>query len=222
MWQPPKKPNQEQSEQTEKVEGLSLGALANLHLGSNPPLFGNNTTSSSSLASLANAHLGNSNQGIKVPPLGDLNQGPSLLCLAKKHTGESTLTFPSLNQTKNPEQEIDLLSALRTNTSLPLPTKKALKPREDTKPSVHKKKVVEILVEKNHWGNLKVKHCKSQPSCLGKVLCRKWRRRPIIKPVNRHQDKIQPFKFDSQSPDDIVRAAQSTVFARHHKYSINK
>ena len=56
------------------------------------------------------------------------------------------------------------------------------------------------------------------PSKAGKVVCRLWQRRPVAVCVDRKLSKtaptLAPFKFDSPSPDDVIKMAQSSVFKR--------
>ena len=78
----------------------------------------------------------------------------------------------------------------------------------------------EILVKNNHWNKENFQCAELQKaSTLGKVVCRRWKIKTLLtrkKEPKRKlvQHKINPFLFDSSSPDDIIRKAQNQSFNR--------
>ena len=80
--------------------------------------------------------------------------------------------------------------------------------------------LLEILVKNNHWNKENFQCGELQKaSTLGKVVCRRWKTKSLLarkKEPKRKlvQHKINPFLFDSSSPDDIIRKAQSQSFNR--------
>ena len=78
----------------------------------------------------------------------------------------------------------------------------------------------EILIKSNHWNKENLPRSKTEvrkSSTLGKVVCRRWKTKSLLRKlpkVKSFVDEIKPFTFDSLSPDDIVREAQSQSFTR--------
>ena len=190
------------------AENSSLQALASDHLASNSgfaiPTLSSKSTSEeeppTSLQALANLHLDqNNSQGFSIPSIFGPDQGPKQILLPNNPAEKSPEKF----------QKIDLSLALKPRE------KPTVKPKKKEEKVVIKKSLeVQLLIEeiKENCQD----HQKSKGSNLGKVLTRKWKRKsgfvPYLRPF---QSDVKPFLFDTKSPDDIVRAAQSQVFTRH-------
>ena len=199
-----------------------------------------NSQNSTSLSALANNHLGIQNGGFALPILTNNSkseeEGPtSLQALANLHLDQSSSTQPGFsipsifgqnssevtqillpNPTlSSPEKidskPIDLSLALKTQSEKPF-KKQPIKVIEEK--VIKKNLEVELLLEETKFEEGKENY-QSQGSILGKVLTRKWRkkRRLIPYPANIQSD-VKRFMFDTKSPDDIVRDAQSQVFSR--------
>ena len=199
-----------------------------------------NSENSTSLSALANNHLGIQNGGFALPILTNNSkseeEGPtSLQALANLHLDQSSSTQPGFsipsifgqdssevtqillpNPTlSSPEKidskPIDLSLALKTQSEKPF-KKQPIKVIEEK--VIKKNLEVELLLEETKFEEGKENY-QSQGSILGKVLTRKWRkkRRLIPYPANIQSD-VKRFMFDTKSPDDIVRDAQSQVFSR--------
>ena len=76
----------------------------------------------------------------------------------------------------------------------------------------------EILIKTDHWNkeNFPLKSGIQKASGLGKVVCRRWKTKVLLRKFDTKliKNQIKPFLFDSSSPDDIVRAAQNQSFTR--------
>ena len=203
---------------------ISLSALANNHLGidSNggsgfalPTLtsLGTNNSKSSleegptSLQALANLHLDQSSAtqtGFSIP---------SIFGQDSSEVTQILLPIPTSPE-KIDSKPIDLSLALKTQSEKPFKQQKPIKVIAEK--VIKKNLEVELLLEETNFeGKENSQDIRSQGSILGKVLTRKWRkkRRIIPYPTNIQSD-VKPFMFDTKSPDDIVRDAQSQVFSR--------
>ena len=200
-----------------------------------------NSENSTSLSALANNHLGIQNGGFALPILTNNSkseeEGPtSLQALANLHLDQSSSTQPGFSipsifgqnssevtqillpnpSLSSPEKidskPIDLSLALKTQSEKPF-KKQPIKVIEEK--VIKKNLEVELLLEETDFEEGKENYIQSQGSILGKVLTRKWRkkRRLIPYPANIQSD-VKRFMFDTKSPDDIVRDAQSQVFSR--------
>ena len=204
---------------------ISLSALANNHLGT-----GSNGGSGFALPTLASLGTNNSKSSLE-------GEGPtSLQALANLHLDQSSATqtgfsIPSIfgqdssevtqillpiptSPEKIDSKPIDLSLALKTQSEKPLQPQKPIKVIAEK--VIKKNLEVELLLEETNFeGKENSQDIQSQGSILGKVLTRKWRkkRRIIPYPTNIQSD-VKPFMFDTKSPDDIVRDAQSQVFSR--------
>ena len=194
----------------------SLSALANNHLGIQNgggfalPILTNNSKSeesTTSLQALANLHLDQSSStqpGFSIPSIFGQNSSEVTQILLPN----PTLSSPE----KIDSKPIDLSLALKTQTEKPF-KKQPIKVIEEK--VIKKNLEVELLLEETNFEGKENCKIQSQGSILGKVLTRKWRkkRRIIPYPTNIQSD-VKPFMFDTKSPDDIVRDAQSQVFSR--------
>ena len=203
---------------------ISLSALANNHLG-----IDSNGGSGFALPTLASLGTNNSKSSLE-------EEGPtSLQALANLHLDQSSATqtgfsIPSIfgqdssevtqillpiptSPEKIDSKPIDLSSALKTQSEKPLKPQKPIKVIAEK--VIKKNLEVELLLEETNFEGKENCKIQSQGSILGKVLTRKWRkkRRIIPYPTNIQSD-VKPFMFDTKSPDDIVRDAQSQVFSR--------
>ena len=200
---------------------ISLSALANNHLG-----IDSNGGSGFALPTLTSLGTNNSKSSLE-------GEGPtSLQALANLHLDQSSATQTGFSIPSIFGQD----SSEVTQILLPIPTspekidskpidllkiqsEKPLKPQKPIKviaEKVIKKNLeVELLLEETNFEGKENCKIQSQGSILGKVLTRKWRkkRRIIPYPTNIQSD-VKPFMFDTKSPDDIVRDAQSQVFSR--------
>ena len=193
----------------------SLSALANNHLGIQNggfalPILTNNSKSeesTTSLQALANLHLDQSSStqpGFSIPSIFGQNSSEVTQILLPN----PTLSSPE----KIDSKPIDLSLALKTQSEKPF-KKQPIKVIEEK--VIKKNLEVELLVEETVFEEGKENYIQSQGSILGKVLTRKWRkkRRLIPYPANIQSD-VKRFMFDTKSPDDILRDAQSQVFSR--------
>ena len=203
---------------------ISLSALANNHLG-----IDSNGGSGFALPTLASLGTNNSKSSLEEGPT-------SLQALANLHLEQSSATqtgfsIPSIfgqdssevtqillpiptSPEKIDSKPIDLSLALKTQSEKPLQPQKPIKVIAEK--VIKKNLEVELLLEETNFeGKENSQDIQSQGSILGKVLTRKWRkkRRIIPYPTNIQSD-VKPFMFDTKSPDDIVRDAQSQVFSR--------
>lgn len=124
------------------------------------------------------------------------------------------------NSDQSKVSEIDLTSALLQKSSL-----------HKTKPKTVKLKDENLYIDSanifEEFGLLLPEHSDIRrqnqirtplrPSNVASVVCRQWDRRRILLPVKKPSvicNDIQPFCFDTPSPDDVVKLAQSKLFGR--------
>ena len=221
-------------EETQNSELSSLDALASLHLEKSEASAGsgfsfdldnlglgfekkNQTSSGSDFT----AKDGNKeNFGVKIPSLFETSLA-----------SETTLT--SITTTVKPSNvdDIDLTSALLGKASLisssssvasSIRKSKKVVRENDANLFVESRNIFDelnIMAESRKRQNVSCSVASSQtPSKAGRVVCRMWERRPVAVCVDRRSVKttptLLPFKFDSPSPDDVIKMAQSTVFKR--------
>lgn len=173
-----------------QAPNLSLTALATEHLG---------TGSNSLLDDIASLHLSNNSDSNSF-------QSPSL-----NGTETIELKAPEL---KPQTTQIDLSLALTPSLN-PIKTK-SVKKEDNQQVSAPRRPSIEseILISQDHW-NKENFQIYLDSSNLGKVVCRRWRKRPLFNPRTRKENSdLKPFLFDVASPDDIVREAQSQAFTR--------
>jgi len=212
------------------TQGISLSALASEHLTQNSsnssnllnfdlgPVFGTKPEEGTlSLADIANLHLVSNT---------DLDKGAFEIPSLSGSEANKKVTVPNL-QFKNfseATQDIDLNLALAATKNIKY-TKKEDSPapaalEEKKVPIIKVPFETEILVKNNHWNKENFQCAELQKaSTLGKVVCRRWKTKSLLtrkKEPKRKlvQHKINPFLFDSSSPDDIIRKAQSQSFNR--------
>lgn len=117
-------------------------------------------------------------------------------------------------------EQINLMSALTLSTNSksdfpgPLGTKSPI--RKNGFQDVCREVLSQTQDLSHYLSNLSLDNHPSQSS-LATVICTQWSvtpsdRKILIPSSLSHPTDIQPFKFDTPSPDDIVRKAQSRVF----------
>ena len=153
------------------------------------------------LQALANLHLDN------VPSSSIVFQIPSLFGKEKSQNVIKVI----------PEEKpdiIDLSAALKAT-----PLRSGPKPKTASEEIVRKPCDIELLIPKDFWVKEFEKVNTKQASNLGKVICRRWisnhrqqQKLPLKYQKSAHEYKIQTFKFDTPSPDAIVREAQKKAF----------
>ena len=197
----------------------SLSALADAHLSQNPikldfgaPFASQNQANKSSepdLQALANLHLdstSNSSSGFQIPSLfgNESFQQKIEIKPQEEDTKDSKVNF------------IDLSAALQTIPVKPAPKPKIVEPVIE-EPVVKNLSDIELLIPIDFWEKENEKVPISNFSALGKVICRKWisRQRPkVLQRKSSNICNVDIFKFDTPSPDAIVREAQKQAFGR--------
>ena len=202
--------------------------------------------SSNSLDALAKLHLEtqdtSANPSFLFNPLSDLglsfssgNIAPALNFNTQAAEGkENTVQFQNFGEFKIPSLfgkeeskaktgfDIDLTSALLEKKNVKTSSKaKSVKSKEENsyvKPFII---LEEILLISESVGSRKSPiGVSSRPSKAGLVVCRQWDRKCSTVPVRKPSlsvAKITPFNFDTPSPDDVVKAAQSYMMHRYQK-----
>ena len=136
--------------------------------------------------------------------------------------------IPALFSSEEPKKndktglEIDLTSALLHKTSIKSHSKpKSVKLKEENSYVKPFNILEEILLISEKVGSRKSPiGVSSRPSKAGLVVCRQWERKQLCAPVRKTSlsvAKITPFRFDTPSPDDVIKAAQSNLMHRHQK-----
>ena len=195
--------------------------------------------SSGSLDALAKLHLEDNNSGstFLLNPLTDLGLNFSFGSETRKEEKENVQQnfgefkipplFSSVNSNveKKSTFEIDLTSALLQKTSLHKTSKPQIK-RNDENLYVESKNILEglLLLPENEVRKKTLIRPSERPSKAAFVVCREWnRKKRICLEVERTSTstltdaKLTPFAFDTPSPDDVIKAAQSNVFQRTQK-----
>lgn len=209
----------------EPTGGNSLDALAKLHLDSQDssstpsflfkPLSDLGLSFSSGTSANApklnfNSQVGEGKENaLQFKNLGELKPTP---LLKKEETkGHVKTGF-----------QIDLTSALLQNTCIKSQSMpKIVKLKAETSYVKPYDILEEILLISESFGSRKSPiKVLSRPSKAGLVLCRQWARKPSNVPVQKTSlsvPKITPFSFDTPSPDDVIKTAQSNLMYRHQK-----
>ena len=124
------------------------------------------------------------------------------------------------NSDKNKISEIDLTSALLQKSSLNKTKTKAVK-LKDKNLYIDSTNILEefglLLSEHSDIRRPNQIRVPLRPSNVASVVCRQWDRRRVLLPVRKTsviRNDIQPFSFDTPSPDDVVKLAQSKLFGR--------
>ena len=184
--------------------GPSLSDFASNHLDNGQ------SGEAASLLDIANLHLTGKSEGTF--------EIPSLFGTSSSQINEPKIIIPNIQSSK-PAVAIDLSIALApSKPSKPLKEKSPTPILEDIKLP---KNTIEsdLLVQEEFWNkeNFVSKNSVRDSSTLGKVVCRRWRPKVSDKPYLKFKDstnELKPFLFDSDSPDDKVRQAQSQSFTR--------
>jgi hypothetical protein len=185
----------------------------------------------SPLDTLAKLHLGQSDieKSFLLP---DLNFSPSTTkSLPEK---EDILNFkefkiPSLfdgiqkgtdNSDTNKTSEIDLTSALLQKSSHNKTEAKNVKLKDENL-YIESTNILEefglLLPEQSGSRGQNQIRAPLRPSNVASVVCRQWDHCRTLLPVRKASvicNDIQPFRFDTPSPDDVVKLAQSKLFGR--------
>lgn len=214
-----------------KIEGLSLGQFQIPDLGLAE------SDQAPSLATLANEHLSQNGSdlfNLKLDLSPSVSNAPlDLEALANLHletSDSSGFKIPSLFANEPPlelkskeivvplspkkGQTIDLSAALNIVPEKPGSFKKVERTPKSGQLETKIAFEVEILVQPEHWNKenwSESQQYRSQASAFGKVVSRRWRhpKSSITPVIPRLETTIKNFLFDSASPDDIVRIAQS-------------
>ena len=178
---------------------------------------------SSSLLSMAQNHLAQGSSSSQ--PQSTQLQIPDLFSGSSSFSsmGQTPLKIPDIFSSSSgaaaTDPSIDLMSALSLSSATATSQSKS-KEKENDKPDVPGSSYHPQIGVGLQDLDL-VLPCPSVPSAsssaVGKVLCRKWRKRRKVglrqKEEDTNQTLIVPFDFSTPSPDDIVQKAQSKVFS---------
>ena len=208
-------------ELAEEPSSNSLDALAKLHLETQ------DTSATPSFLFNPLSDLGLSFSSGNIAPTLNFN---TLAAEGK----ENIVQFQNLGEFKIPSLfgkeeskpktgfEIDLTSALLEKTSIKTASKpKNVKLKEENSYVKPFNILEEILLISESVGSRKsLIGVSSRPSKAGLVVCRQWDRKCSTVPVRKASlsvTKITRFNFETPSPDDVVKAAQSFLMHRYQK-----